>query len=276
VSADRLPVRNEDCGRTAPTAAAVAAPTAAAAAVARAGLRLLVVAAGGGATAWLLGLAAQRVAGDRNEAWIVGRASGITAFGLLVCVVAMGLVLAHPWRTRLRRPATVTRIRTHVVLAAFTLTFTVLHVVVLATDRYAGVGWRGALLPLGASYRPVPVTLGVVGLYAGLIAGVTAAAAGQLTARLWWPLHKVSGLALVLVWAHGMFAGSDTTALRGLYAGCAAVLIGLALSRYLATTPADRLERLTVTAGQIRTVEVRAASATGARPQATTRLRVLR
>jgi hypothetical protein len=227
-----------------------------AARLARAGRRVLVVAAAAGASAWLLGVAAQRVAGNRNASWIVGRASGTTAYLLLVGVVALGLVLAHPWRARLRRPATVTRIRAHAALAAFTLAFTVLHVVVLATDPYAGVGWRGALLPLGAGYRPVPVTLGVVGLYAGLLAGLTAAAAGRLATRLWWPLHKASALALVLVWAHGVFAGSDTPALLGLYVGGGVIVLGLALSRYLATSPADRLDDLTAIAGQVRRVEV--------------------
>ena len=52
---------------------------------------------------------------------------------------------------------------------------TVLHIVVLATDKYAGVGWWGSFVPMGATYRPLPVTLGVIGLYAGLAAGITAA-----------------------------------------------------------------------------------------------------
>ena len=102
----------------------------------------------------------------------------------------------------------------HVSLAVFTLAFTALHVVVLATDSYAGVGWRGALVPMAATYRPVPVTLGVIGVYAGLLAGLTAALAGRVTARIWWPIHKVAALSLVLVWVHGVLAGSDTRADR--------------------------------------------------------------
>jgi len=150
---------------------------------------VLMLAGAGWATAWLLGRAATSVAGNHNAPWIVGRASGITAYLLLLAVTALGLALSHPWRARYRRPSTVARIRAHAVLATFTLAFTVLHIVVLANDSYAGVGWRGALLPMGASYRPVPVTLGVIGLYSGLLSGVTAAMAGRLTARLWWPLH---------------------------------------------------------------------------------------
>lgn len=213
---------------------------------------VLALAVAGASTAWLLGRAAQVVAGERQAPWIVGRASGITAYLLLLLVVVLGLVLSHPWRTRFRRPSTVSRIRAHAVLAVFTLAFTVLHVVVLATDRYAGVGWRGALLPLGATYRPAAVTLGVVGLYAGLLAGITAALAGRLPARLWWPLHKVSAAALLLVWVHGLLAGSDTPVLLGLYAGSGGLVLLLAVSRYVAATPGDRLDELAAASGPAR------------------------
>lgn len=218
----------------------------------RGGLAVAGPGAAGGATAWLLGGAADAVAGDRHASWIVGRASGITAYLLLVLVVMMGLVLAHPWRARVRRPSTVARIRAHVVLSTFTLAFTVLHIVVLATDRYAGVGWRGAFVPLGASYRPVPVTLGVIGLYAGLAAGVTAALAGRLTMRAWWPLHKVAAGSLMLVWLHGLLAGSDALALKAMYVAGAVGVLALLLSRYLARTPADRLRALATTALPVR------------------------
>ena len=80
----------------------------------------------------------------------------------------------------------------HVSLSVFALAFIVLHVVVLATDSYAGVGSRGALVPMGSGYRPVPVTLGVIALCAGLLAGLTAALAGRVTGRVWWPIHKVA------------------------------------------------------------------------------------
>jgi hypothetical protein len=169
----------------------------------------------------------------------------VTTYLLLVALVAVGLVLSHPWRTRFSRPSAATRIRIHVSLAVFTLAFLALHVFVLATDSYAGVGWRGAFVPMGASYRPVAVTLGVLAAYAGLLAGLTAALAGRLAFRLWWPIHKVSALTLVAVWVHSVLAGSDTRLLLILYVTTGGVLVVLALSRYAARTPADRVDELT-------------------------------
>ena len=201
-------------------------------------------------TAWLIGRGVMNVAGNQQAPWILGRAAGFTSYLLLVGLVGFGLVLSHPWRSRVTWPSTAARIRIHVSLAVFTLAFLVLHVVVLATDSYAGVGLRGALLPMGASYRPVPVTLGVIGAYAGLLAGLTAAMAGRVTARIWWPIHKVAAVSLVLVWVHGLLSGSDSPALLAIYLGTGFGLVVLAISRYAARTPADRVAELTAGAGR--------------------------
>jgi hypothetical protein len=202
------------------------------------------VAVSASVTAALSGKVATTLSGDRMAPWILGRAAGVSSYLLLVVLVALGLMLSHPWRTRLRRPSTAARVRVHVSLAAFTAAFTALHVVVLASDHYAGVGWRGALIPLASEYRPVPTTLGVIGLYAGLLAGATATLAGRLAAWIWWPIHKVAVVSLILVWVHGVLGGSDTRGLLWMYVGSAVAILALAASRYTARTPADRVADL--------------------------------
>ena len=220
---------------------------------ARAAARGLALAAGiavsTGVSAWLIGRSVVAVSGDRNGPWILGRAAGVTSYVLLMLLVGLGLVLSHPWRTRFARPSAATRIRLHVSLAVFTLVFVVLHIVVLAADSYAGVGVKGALVPMAATYRPLPVTLGVLGVYAGLLAGVTAALAGRIAARVWWPIHKVAAVSFVLVWAHGLLAGSDTRPLLGLYLVTGGAVLVLAISRYVARTPADLVDDLTRSRG---------------------------
>ncbi len=197
------------------------------------------------ATGWFVGSTVYSVSGNKNAPWIIGRAAGLSSYLLLVLLVASGLVLSHPSRGRLRRPGPATRIRLHVSLAVFTLALTVLHVVVLATDSFAHVGWHGSLVPMGSNYRPVAVTLGVLGAYAGLFAGLTAALCGhRLVARLWWPVHKVAAGSLVLVWAHGVYAGIDTPALMTLYVVSGAAVLALAVWRYSARTPADLVDEL--------------------------------
>jgi hypothetical protein len=187
-------------------------------------------------TGTIAGLVVARVHGDRMAPWILGRATGVCSYLLLVALVVLGLTLSHPRRADRGRTAML-RMRAHIVLSLLTLTLTALHVVVLATDRYAGVGWWGAALPLGAQYRPVPVTLGLIGAWVGLLAGLSAAVAGRLPRRAWWPLHKVAAVSFVLIWLHGVYAGSDSRPLFGLYAGTGALVVAVAIGRYTARRP---------------------------------------
>jgi hypothetical protein len=228
-------------------------PVGAAAALRRV-VRLVAVMAACGVSAavtgWLVGTMAVAVSGNRNAPWIIGRAAGLSAYLLMVLLVATGLVLSHPGRARLRRPRPATRIRLHVSLAVFTLALTGLHVVVLATDSYAGVGWRGTLVPMGSTYRPVPVTLGVIALYAGLLAGLTAELSGRrIAARVWWPVHKVAAIALLLAWGHGVLAGIDSPLLLWLYLSTGSAVLVLAGWRYTARTPGDLVDELATAPG---------------------------
>jgi DMSO/TMAO reductase YedYZ heme-binding membrane subunit len=204
---------------------------------------VLGVAVSSAVTSGLVGVAVSSVAGNKMAPWLLGRAAGVSSYLLIVALVVFGLLLSHPRAAKIRRIRPVTRLRAHVSLAVFTLAFTVLHIVALASDRYAGVGWHGAFIPGVAAYRPLPVTLGVIGLYAGLLAGLTAATAGRLAGRVWWPIHKVAIVSLLLVWLHGVLAGSDTPALVAMYAATGAGVLVLAASRYTSRTRADQVER---------------------------------
>jgi hypothetical protein len=200
-------------------------------------LTSLIVVAAAVISGWTAGWVGVHLIHDEHPKWLLARVSGIAALTLLTAVVMLGLWLAHPRGTLARRLPRASLLRLHVGLVAFTGAFTVLHVVVLALDDYSGVGWAGALLPLGSEYRPLPVTLGWLGLYAGLAAGLSAHLAGRL-GRLWWLLHRSTLVVYAAVWAHGVLAGSDTSSLVVWYLASALGVVALAVSRYL--TPSLR------------------------------------
>ena len=83
-----------------------------------------------------------------------------------------------------------------------------------------------------------------IAAWAGLVTGLTARFAGRVLGRLWWPIHKVAAGLLALVWAHSVLAGSDVVALRGFYLATGCAVVGLAITRYAARTPADRVSAL--------------------------------
>jgi hypothetical protein len=196
------------------------------------------------ATSWTVSGIVDSIHGKPLAPWLLARASGFTAYMLMWSLVVLGLLLSHPDAVRIRRVSRLTRLRVHSALAVFTLAFTALHIVVLATDPWAGVGWRGALLPMASSYRPVPVTLGLLALWSGLITGVTARLAGRRVGRYWWPIHKVAAGGFWLVWWHGLLAGSDTLSLTWLYLTTGLLVLVVAVSRYAARTPDDDLAEL--------------------------------
>ena len=197
-------------------------------------------------TGWLVGRVTEAVAGNRNAPWIIGRAAGISAYLLMV------LLVAHRARAGAPRPVPAAAAEPGDPHPAARQPGD-LHPCAdraarrRARDRRATPASAGAARSSrwASSYRPAPVTLGVIGLYAGLLAGLTAGLAGhRVVSRVWWPVHKVAAGALVLVWAHGVLAGVDTPLLLWLYLLTGAAVLALACWRYVARTPRDLVDEL--------------------------------
>jgi hypothetical protein len=173
---------------------------------------------------------------DRMLPWILGRGLGVAAYLALAATVLCGLWIRHPLRPRFRGPSAAGVLWAHVYLAAASVVLVAGHVTALALDRYAGVGWTGALVPWAAHDRPTPVALGTLALYGLVLVVATAALAGSLARSLWFPVHRAAVLVFCLTLAHGVTAGSDGSSLRWVYAGSGLAVAGLAVTRW-ATHP---------------------------------------
>ena len=169
---------------------------------------------------------------SRYFPWLTGRALGIAAYIALTALVLLGVWMRHPWR--LRRPVVhaETRLRVHATLATATITLVAGHLVALASDKYAGVGWIGAVVPFAATYRPTAVALGVMGMLSMVLLFATARSAGRRGARHWHNYHRLAIINFALVWFHGVTAGTDTSALRALYVISGGTVVFLAMTRY--------------------------------------------
>ena len=166
--------------------------------------------------------------------WLAARATGITTFLLLTAQVVFGLILSHPtnqstWKLSKRL------FPWHENLLIFVLAFVAAHVLSLIADPYAGVGVAGAFIPGLSSYRSSPVALGTLGLYALLVTGLTARYTTLLPRGVWLKLHRLSLVAFVLGWLHGMLAGTDSMALRPVYFATGLLVLGAAAYRYWVT-----------------------------------------
>jgi hypothetical protein len=170
---------------------------------------------------------------DRMLPWILGRTFGVGSYVALSAVVVLGLWLRHPWRAQVAVPSAPAILWAHVTLAAGTVMLLAGHLTALALDRYAGVGWVGAFVPWGAHYRPTATALGTMALYALVLVAGTAALAGSIARRVWFPVHTVSVLVFCLTLAHGILAGSDAYALRWVYVASGGLVLVLQATRWI-------------------------------------------
>lgn len=167
--------------------------------------------------------------------WILGRGLGAAGYLTLTALVCSGLWLHHPWRRDSRWVNPASQLRVHASLAAATAVLVAGHVVALALDRYAHVGWSGALVPGRSGYRPLGVAMGTAALYVGLLVGATAALAGRLgVGRHWLAVHRIAAVTFVMVWVHGVTAGSDSAFLRPVYVGTGVLVAALLSTRWYA------------------------------------------
>ena len=183
---------------------------------------------------FLLARLALPIVHGRSFLWITGRALGLAAYTAMVLLVVLGTWMRHPSRRRWPGPHPETQLRLHAMLGMATVVLLAGHIGTLAADRYAGVGWSGAVLPGVASYRPWAVAAGVVAAY-GLVAVVaTAALGGRLVGQHWLTVHRVTVPVFALVWFHAVLAGTDAPRLRVVYALSGVLVVGITLSRVFA------------------------------------------
>ena len=148
--------------------------------------------------------------------WIAARALGVMAYLLLALEVATGLVLSHPRNTAAWRK-TKQVFPWHEMLTVFTFGFLAIHGVLLAVDRYANVGWLGALVPGLSAFRTPAIALGTVAAYTMLFTAITAKWTRLLPSGWWLKVHRLAALTFLMAWLHAVLSGTDGGALMPLY-----------------------------------------------------------
>lgn len=184
---------------------------------------------------------ARPIVQDKYFPWIVGRAAGLGAYVALTALVILGMWLRHPWRSRFTRPHIESQLRAHAALGIGCVALLGGHVVALALDKYAGVGWLGIVVPGRATYRPVAVALGVFGFYLLLAITLTARVGGRLVGRNWLPIHRFALPLWALVWLHGLLSGTDAPRLRMFYVATGLAVLATMITRVFGRGVAARV-----------------------------------
>ncbi len=139
--------------------------------------------------------------------WYVARSGGLAAWWLLAAAVLWGLALSTRVAAGKATPARLLDL--HRFLGGLALSFTALHVGALVADSWADFGPAEVLVPLASRWRPLPVALGVVGLYLLVAVEVTSLLRSRLPRRLWRAVHSTSFVLFLLTTGHALTSGSD-------------------------------------------------------------------
>jgi methionine sulfoxide reductase heme-binding subunit len=172
-------------------------------------------------------------------AWLVARAAGLVAFGILTLSVWLGLGMStRSFPKRFRASA----LGWHRTLAWTGLGAIALHAGALLADPTLHFGAAAVLVPFAAAWNPAAVAAGVVAGWLALMLVVSFRMRRWIGQRGWRRLHYASFAAFVLALCHALAAGTDLAGIGGpiLAAVAGGPVLFLVLMRILTPTPAPR------------------------------------
>ena len=184
--------------------------------------------------AWLPGLMNSISGTEPKVFWFLSRATAITAFMVLWFSMAWGLLLSG--RLAQLWPGTPIANDLHQFTSWLGLGFGLLHGLLLMGDRYIHFSLLQVLLPFSTdNYRPLWVGLGQLTFYLWLVIILSFYIRKRIGPKVWRGIHYASFVAFIFALFHGLFSGSDSTALwmQAMYWGSAVSLLFLTFFRII-------------------------------------------
>lgn len=140
--------------------------------------------------------------------WYVTRASGIIAYLLLWFSTVLGLAVTSKYLDGM-----LDRLFTydfHEFISLLSVTFTLVHVIVLTLDHYLPYSLAQILVPFISPYRPFWVGTGVISFYIILLVTITFYLRKKIGMHSFRVIHYLSLLGYIGSTLHGYYAGTDT------------------------------------------------------------------
>ncbi len=149
--------------------------------------------------------------------WYTARASGLVAAGSLILLMISGIGMITGKTFSFFEP--ITAWATHRALGISFGISVIVHVVVLYFDRFVPFNITNLLVPFTSNYKPISVfgiplgsfyvATGVISLYIVAAVIITSLIWVHKKPWLWKVTHLLSYLAMLLVFVHGLYLGTD-------------------------------------------------------------------
>ena len=166
--------------------------------------------------------------------WYLNRATGLVLLALLTLSIVLG-VLAMGGRPGRGIPRFVSQ-SLHRNVALIAVVALVTHVVTAVVDSYVDIRWWQAVIPVGATYKPLWLGLGACSLDLLAVVVITSLLRSRLGHRSWRAVHVLAWVAWAAAVAHSFGIGTDLASRSGFgtlpaVACVAAVLLALVARR---------------------------------------------
>lgn len=193
---------------------------------------------------WLPGLTYSAAGSQPKIYWFLSRGSAISAFWLLWLSMSMGVIItnkmAQIW------PGIPPAYEVHQYTSLLGLGFALFHALILTGDHYINYNVAQVLLPFASqNYKPVWVGVGQTAFYVWVVVAFSFYVRKRIGKKAWRLIHYGSYASFLGVMAHGIFSGTDTSALwtHYLYWFSGASLLLLTVYRVLITRFSLQKER---------------------------------
>lgn len=145
-------------------------------------------------------------------AWLVARAAGLVAFGVLTLSTWLGLGMS----TRLLGPRFQAKLLGwHRTLAWTGLSMIGLHVAAVLADPTLHFGLAAVLVPFAAPWRPAAIAAGVIAGWLTLMLALSFRMRKRIGQRGWRRMHYASFAAFLLSLGHALASGTDLAGIGG-------------------------------------------------------------
>jgi len=164
--------------------------------------------------------------------WYLARSAGFLAYLFAWGSVVLGLLMTTRVVQRMDKP---TQYILHRLLGLGSVVFLGVHLYTLFLDPWAKFSVADLLVPFHATYRPFWTGCGILAAYLLVLIALTSIFQQRLPKAVWRGIHFLSFLTFFVGLAHGIGSGTDSSQrwALALYAGTAAIAVGLCLRRIL-------------------------------------------
>jgi predicted ferric reductase len=161
--------------------------------------------------------------------WYITRSAGIVAYLLLWFSTVWGLAVPSKIISPVLDQSYTFDF--HQFISLLSIGFALLHIIVLALDRYLPYSTLQILIPFLSPYRPLWVGIGVISFYLVLLVTITFYLRSRIGMKTFRAIHTFSLLSYLGVTLHGLYAGTDSPLLsmQLLYKGTGLVVIFLTI-----------------------------------------------